>query len=409
MSSTAKYVKYDSAVDSIISIIRRSYIGKKVDEEFLSNLKSLMENKIDATSAVIEQATAPMKVVSVMNTELECLPLPNEILVKIFGYLDFQDISRSARVSHQFNMISKDSSLWKSLGKLYIEGMKVPTEFLKYVVQRGITELCLVRCEILPPMKQPLNLRALGLHLTTGDKKFVNEILTTHSMEKIDFSEDMISDHDISQFIKKLPEIGGHLKNLNLENTLPEECGDLEHIELIVDSCVGLEELNLCANILTGEAIDYLCENLTPNILKLNLGDAYIGLINENIIKLVERCPNLKVLDIRSNEEVTYHGLVAITEGLNFLEYLGLPNGIAEELGLPSNVNLPKLRSLKSLKKLKGLLIGDQDIWDIIGEEYHSFLRKEIPHLRKYTGKGFPHDLEVARMDTKDFIEVLKI
>ena len=60
----------------------------------------------------------------------------------------------------------------------------------------------------------------------------VNEILTTHSMEEIDFSEDMISDYDISQFIKKLPEIGSHLKNLNLENTLLEEYGDLENIKV---------------------------------------------------------------------------------------------------------------------------------------------------------------------------------
>ena len=113
MSSSAKYAKYDSAVNNIISIIRSSYLGRKVDEEFLTDLKSLMENKIVATGAVMEQATAPMKAVSVMSTELECLPLPNEILVKIFGYLDIQDISRSARVSQQFNMISKDSSLWK--------------------------------------------------------------------------------------------------------------------------------------------------------------------------------------------------------------------------------------------------------------------------------------------------------
>ena len=133
------------------------------------------------------------------------------------------------------------------------------------------------------------------------------------------------------------------------------------------------------------------------------------GLNNENLRKLVKRCPNLKVLDIRSNEEITYQGLVAITEGLHFLEYLGLPEGIADELGLPNNVNLPKLRSLKSLKKLKELLIGDQDIWDIIGDEYHSFLRKEIPHLRKHKGIGFSNNLEVAMTDTTDFIEILKI
>ena len=112
MASTAKYTKYNSAMDDIISIIRRSYLGKPVDEEFLSDLKSLIEHKINAA------VTVPIK--SVLNTEHESLPLPNEILVKIFGYLDIQDISRCAQVSHQFDIISKDSSLWKSMGKLYI-------------------------------------------------------------------------------------------------------------------------------------------------------------------------------------------------------------------------------------------------------------------------------------------------
>ena len=132
MASTAKYTKYNSSMDDIISIIRGSYLGKTVDEDFLSDLKSLMENKMIATDVM---RTDEIPIQSDLKTELESLrlPLPNEILVKIFGYLDIQDISRCARVSHQFNMISKDSSLWKSWGKLCIEYRKVPTEFLAYV------------------------------------------------------------------------------------------------------------------------------------------------------------------------------------------------------------------------------------------------------------------------------------
>ena len=49
MASSVKYAKYESAVDDIISTVRKSYFGKPVDEEFLSVLKSLMENKMAAT------------------------------------------------------------------------------------------------------------------------------------------------------------------------------------------------------------------------------------------------------------------------------------------------------------------------------------------------------------------------
>ena len=117
MASTAKYTKYNSALDDIISIIRRSYLGKPVDEEFLGDLKFLIENKMVATDVM---RTDKIPIQSDLNTELESLPLPNEILVKFFGYLDIQDISRCGQVSHQFDIISKDSSLWKSMGKLYI-------------------------------------------------------------------------------------------------------------------------------------------------------------------------------------------------------------------------------------------------------------------------------------------------
>ena len=64
-------------------------------------------------------------------------------------------------------------------------------------------------------------------------------------MEKIDFRDSpFISDNEISQFIKKLPQIGRCLKNLNLECKLGKY-GDLGTIAVIVNTCLGLEELNL--------------------------------------------------------------------------------------------------------------------------------------------------------------------
>ena len=283
--------------------------------------------------------------------------------------------------------------------KLCIDGRTVTTEFLTYIIQRGITELSLSECEILPPrvkLSQPLNLKTLKLEAVDGDEALVNEILTSNSMEEIDFRICMISEKTISEFIEKLPQIGSHLKTLNLESKL-KKCGDLGTIALIVNTCLSLEELNLCGNTLTDEAIDYLCKNLTPNILKLNLeigNEPDEGLNDDNIRTLVKRCPKLKVLDIRSNEKMTYHGLWAIIERLLFLEILALPNSIGDELGLPDNVNLNKVHSLKSMKKLKELLIGDN-----MSDEYQSSYLREIPRLRQYNGNC---DLEVAMKMVKN-------
>ena len=396
MASSAKCPKYNSKMDEIIAVT----VAMKPD-------------------------TAPVK--SVPNTEINCLP--NEILVKIFGYLDIQDISRSAQVSHQFNMISKDSSVWQSWRKVIINGIKVPTEFLTYIIQRGITELILFQCEILPPrvnlteFKRPLNLKTLSLDGTKGDKTLVNDILISHPLEKVELRQcmnnarhnittNMMSENDISQFIESLPQIGSQLKNLNLENDLFGKFHDLSSISSIVNTCLGLEELNLCCNMLNEEAISYLCENLTSNILKLDIGIGYWGTprgLNDNNIKaLVKRCPKLKVLDIRTNELVTYQGLVAIIEGLSSLEYLGLPS-IVIELGLPhfDNIDLSKLHRLKSMKNLKELLIGDYEEDSDYSKVQQRILKREIPHLREHVGGQIftdcCNDFEVAVTDFKEF------
>ena len=46
MAPTAKKARYDSALDDVISIVRRSFFGKPVDDEFLTDLKYLMESKL---------------------------------------------------------------------------------------------------------------------------------------------------------------------------------------------------------------------------------------------------------------------------------------------------------------------------------------------------------------------------
>jgi hypothetical protein len=84
-------------------------------------------------------------------------------------------------------------------------------------------------------------------------------------------------------------------------------------------------------------------------------------------------------------------GLLAISNGLKFIEYLGLPESVGNELGLPQftlinsvfqmlpyTIKLPKMQALKSMKTLKELLIESS-----CPEEYQSILIKEIPHLKK--------------------------
>ena len=45
MASNAKHAKCDSVADDLISSVRRSYFEKTADEEFFTNLKSIIELK----------------------------------------------------------------------------------------------------------------------------------------------------------------------------------------------------------------------------------------------------------------------------------------------------------------------------------------------------------------------------
>ena len=56
------------------------------------------------------------------------LPLPNEILTKIFSFLDIQKKNCRAQVSQQFNNISELT--WKSWAKITFQDKEVTSEFL---------------------------------------------------------------------------------------------------------------------------------------------------------------------------------------------------------------------------------------------------------------------------------------
>ena len=99
MSSVAKYKKYDSITEDIISTIRNSYLGTPVDEEFLQDLKLFLENKMVATESISPETFIPKSSDSSNKQcfdpeDFKCLQtLPNEILVKIFSYFDIKQVS----------------------------------------------------------------------------------------------------------------------------------------------------------------------------------------------------------------------------------------------------------------------------------------------------------------------------
>ena len=83
--------------------------------------------------------------------KLSCVQLenlPDEIIVKIFSYVDIKEILRLGQVSRRIRAISSDDSLWLQLN---LKG-HVPYELLEKAVENGCRYLslafgCLYECQ----------------------------------------------------------------------------------------------------------------------------------------------------------------------------------------------------------------------------------------------------------------------
>ena len=115
------------------------------------------------------------------------------MLTKIFDYLDFQEISRCAQVSQQFNSISEIT--WKSWDKITIQRKEVPNEFLEFLLEKGIKELQILGCRMLPPkvpnlpnpkFTHPLKLKVVHIDDDCiGYAGLITNILKTHPLNRI--------------------------------------------------------------------------------------------------------------------------------------------------------------------------------------------------------------------------------
>ena len=71
--------------------------------------------------------------------------LPDEIILKIFSYVNIKDLFRCMAVNKKMRAIASDKSLWK---RIHLAG-EFPVELLEEVLDRGCQYLSLYRCKVL--------------------------------------------------------------------------------------------------------------------------------------------------------------------------------------------------------------------------------------------------------------------
>ena len=123
--------------------------------------------------------------------------LPNEILLKIFSYLDISDIIHCGQMSKRFRKISHDELLWQ---KVNLSHRTVTSEFLKFILDNvGCKYLSLHFATLTGnlSLNKPSQLRYLDLaqdlsssptkRSTANNQVYEELISSTYSLQKLSF------------------------------------------------------------------------------------------------------------------------------------------------------------------------------------------------------------------------------
>ena len=241
--------------------------------------------------------------------------LPDEILLKIFLSLPPKELGRCLQVSKRFNQIAKDEKLWQNIRiwNKFRRRKGISAKFFSQALNYGLENLSLRRCVVTgnlesPDMTQLKSLYLKWMNFYKGDnREFVSNMFENcqflqrlfihgRGSSKLDFQRITLNGHSL-----KVVNIYFHQDRFRVWWTQASLSLNLEIVKLIVDNCTELSELAL-SNI-SQEAVEYLCQNLTPNICKLHLDcrakiDFYLP--TQNIKILSSRCDKLTALSIIS-------------------------------------------------------------------------------------------------------------
>ena len=322
-----------------------------------------------------EPAYKRMKKSQVENTYLD--NLPTEILLKIFDSLKINDLLRCGQVSNRIRSIAHHETLWQKVNLQ--DRDRISAELIQFILENGCKYLSIGTCKVegqfIPT--QTFQLKYLEA-MDVSPLKSLEEILAScNLLEKLDLCYVRLS----NSIISSISQNGKTLKQLNLTNSYPYKLSTNQiqsfyqqndstkqnlFFQQFIGNCDVLTELNLEEVYCTNDSIDFLVNNLTVNIQKLNLGG--INIKDHQLKILVTRCNKLTELNLKhtkvSNESVNH--ILAYLQST--LEKLYIRRRIWD-------LDLVKLFELKSMKKLKLL--------DLIGPDQSAIniLKKKLPNI----------------------------
>ena len=205
----------------------------------------------------------------------------------------------------------KDKKLWQNI-RIW-EKKKISAKLFSQALDYGLESLSLRRCVVTGNLESPDVNQLKSLYLKwmnfykRDNREFVSNMFENgqflqrlfiqgRGSSKLDFQKITVNGHSL-----KVVNIYFHQDRFKVWWTQASLSLNLEIVKLIIDNCTELSELAL-SNI-SKEAVEYLCQNLTPKICKLHLdcrAKIDFFLPTQNIKILSSRCDKLTALSIIS-------------------------------------------------------------------------------------------------------------
>ena len=310
--------------------------------------------------------------------------LPDEMVLKILKNLETKELITCRQVSQRIRRISCDSSLWVSAN---LEKKIVKTELLEMLLSKGCKILNISNSTIVGSLSSNIKcqLRVLDLSQSamvlygpcTENIEVLEELLfLCHSLKRLEMEGLLLT----PKMAVSICMNGKTLQKLNLKHSFVDEsrypyCDEygLDYptpkcVQKIIKWCHELKEVDLtCGKGLNYDNLEFLVENIQPNIEKLKLGSSLFH--DEFLEILLHRCNKIKTLGIR---------VYQIRSLTRIRQYLNLT---LEELSLYSSFEFLSFTIFLQLKSMQRLTILNlycrkENDWEI------KYLRQHLPHLK---------------------------
>ena len=291
-------------------------------------------------------------------SRLELESLPDEMLLKIFSYMNIQELLQYGQVSKRIRAICSDKSFWEETN---LDEKKVEAEFIKFILDRNC-ELLVVKNTVIDgnvKLNRPSKLSYLQLTGCCNDN-FYDEILNScSSLISLHLNCMKPSSNIVLQSLCKRN--GQTLKYLDLG-----ECKWISNnsIQVILKYCTQLTKITLWGSNMSQNAMDLFVNGLSTSVKKV--GANPYNVTDKHIETLVSRCNQIAYLDL-SGTELTDTSITSVIYHLKqSLEYLDIYGS--------NKISFEKVLELKSMPKLRILKYGFKTWHTMV-------LRKKLPDL----------------------------